>query len=203
MVDKLLRVHKEQMLVPVAARLGGAVSPNALTVVAAGAGLAAAASAWQQRYALSLALWAVNRVLDGLDGTVARTHGTQSDFGGYLDIVLDTVVYALLPLGLIAGRPSAAGWLALAALLSSFYINGASWMFLAALLEKRQHGAHARGELTTITMPAGLIEGAETVAFYALFLLLPVWAAPLFWVMAVLVTVTIIQRLWWAAHQLA
>jgi hypothetical protein len=47
-------------------------------------------------------------------------------------------------------------------------------------------------------MPPGLIEGAETIAFYTLFFLLPGYTAWLFCVMALLVFFTAGQRIWWA-----
>jgi phosphatidylglycerophosphate synthase len=100
-------------------------------------------------------LWLFNRVLDGLDGMVARFHARQSDFGGYLDIVLDFVVYAAIPVGLYWGNPGATNTAALILLLSSFYVNAASWIYLSAILEKRAAGASARGELTSVTMPNG------------------------------------------------
>lgn len=202
MIDKLLRGPKEVALRPIALNLARSIHPTTVTLAAFGAGLAAGVAVWQQAYALGAALWLLNRVLDGLDGTVARIHGKQSDLGGYVDIVLDTVIYALIPLALVLSAPSAAGWLSLAVLLSSFYVNGASWMFLAALLEKRNRGAAAQGELTTITMPAGIVEGTETVVFYTLFLLLPGAAVALFWTMALLVFATVGQRLLWARRAL-
>jgi phosphatidylglycerophosphate synthase len=198
MVDKILRGPKEQLLSPIAFGLPRSLSPTALTIAAFGVGLLAALAAWQQLFGTALALWALNRFLDGLDGTLARVHGKQSDVGGYLDIVLDTVIYAAIPIGLVLARPSTAAWLSLVALLASFYINGASWMYLAALLEKRSQGAQAQRELTAITMPGGIIEGTETVIFYSLFLLAPGLLVPLFWTMALLVGATIGQRLLWA-----
>lgn len=36
----------------------------------------------------------------GIDGLVARVSGQQTDFGGYLDILCDFVVYAAIPIGL-------------------------------------------------------------------------------------------------------
>jgi phosphatidylglycerophosphate synthase len=165
-------------------------------------GVVAAVAAWQQAYVVALALWALNRVLDGLDGTVARMHGKQSDLGGYLDIVLDITVYALIPLALAFGINSADVYMSLAFLLGTFYVNGASWMYLAALLEKRRHGAAMQGELTTVTMPGGLIEGTETIIFYTLFLLLPVYLPALFTIMGVLVIFTAGQRLVWASRHL-
>ncbi len=148
MVDKLLRAPKEQVLAPVATRVFHAVHPTTLTLAAFGIGLAAAVAVWQGAYGLGVGLWVLNRVLDGLDGTVARLHQKQSDLGGYLDIVLYTVIYAAIPFALVLSQPQPGAWLSLAFLLSSFYINGASWMYLAALLEKRRQGAAARGELT-------------------------------------------------------
>lgn len=202
MIDKVLRVPKEQALAPIAVRLPDAVHPTLVTGAAFVAGLAASAAAAQQWHGWSIALWTINRVLDGLDGTLARVHGKQSDWGGYLDIVLDTVIYAVLPFALVLGSPSSAAWLSLGLLLASFYVNGASWMYLAALLEKRRQGAAAGGELTTITMPGGLIEGTETVIFYTLFLLFPRAIVPLFGLMAVLVLATVLQRFLWAQRVL-
>ncbi|MDP9311051.1 MAG: CDP-alcohol phosphatidyltransferase family protein [Chloroflexota bacterium] len=202
MVDKLLRVPKEQVLAPVATRVFYAVQPTTLTLAAFGIGLAAAVAVWQGAYGVGVGLWVLNRVLDGLDGTVARLHQKQSDLGGYLDIVLDTVIYAAIPFALVLSQPQPGAWLSLAFLLSSFYINGASWMYLAALLEKRRHGAAAQGELTTITMPGGLIEGTETVLFFTLFLVFPDSSVYVFTLMGLLVVATIVQRLVWAKEHL-
>lgn len=202
MVDKFLRVPKELLLAPLARGPLLRLHPIALTVLAAGMGLAAAGAAWRGAYLAALGLWALNRVLDGLDGTLARSSGRQSDLGAYLDVVLDHVVYAAVPLGLALAAGSAAAYLALALMLASFYVNASTWMYLAAIFEKRQAGAAARGELTGVTMPAGLIEGGETVLIYTLFLLFPGALVPLFGLMAVLVLLTAAQRAIWAARQL-
>ncbi len=203
MLDRYLRTSKEQTLSPAALRLLRPVHPTTITVVALGVGIGAGVAAWQQAYLLALALWLLNRLLDGLDGTVARLQQKQSDLGGYLDVVLDTLAYVLLPLGLALAADTAAGYLSLALLLASFYLNSASWLYLAALLEKRKAGAQARGELTTITMPGGLIEGTETIIFFCLFLLFPSAMVVLFLVMAALVLFTVGQRLVWAVRHLA
>jgi len=106
--DILLRAIKDRLLEPLARLLGPRVAPNAVTLLACLVGLACAAAAWQQSYGVALALWAANRLLDGLDGTLARVHERQTDFGGYLDILLDFVVYAAVPTGLAFGRPTVA-----------------------------------------------------------------------------------------------
>ena len=201
MLDHTLRVYKDDLLRPLAGHLGR-ISPNAITVLALVVGLAAAGAAGLQWYWVALGLWLLNRVLDGLDGMVARTHARQSDFGGYLDIVLDFVVYAALPIGLYLGNPSGANALALILLLSSFYVNSASWIYLSAILEKRAAGAGVGGELTTVTMPNGLVGGAETILFYSVFLVWPGGQPWLFGAMTAMVLVGVGQRLWWARRNL-
>lgn len=201
MLDRLLRSSKEQVLSPVALRLLQPIHPTTITVLASGVGLVAAVAIWYQAYLLGLLLWLLNRLLDGLDGTVARLQQKQSDLGAYLDIVLDTVVYIAIPLALALVHNTPQGYLCLALLLGSFQLNTASWMYLAALLEKRNAGAHQHGELTTITMPGGVIEGTETIIFYCLFLLFPGALVPLFITMALLVLVTVVQRILWAIRR--
>jgi len=202
MIDKALRVPKEEVLAPFASRFLRHVHPTTVTFLAFGAGVASCVAVWQQAYGVGISLWLLNRVLDGLDGTVARVHDKQSDFGAYLDIVLDTAIYALIPSAIVLGAPSQAGWCSLLVLLISFYVNAASWMYLAGLLEKRSLGAKSQSELTTITMPGGLVEGAETVLFFTLFLVFPAAQVYLFVLMAVLVLATIAQRLIWATRHL-
>jgi hypothetical protein len=51
-------------------------------------------------------------------------------------------------------------------------------------------------------MPAGLIGGTETIIFYSLFLLWPLYLVPLYLLMAGLVLVTVGQRLVWASRHL-
>ena len=202
MFDDVLRVLKDRLLAPVARWLGPGVHPNVVSVAAFLVGVGAAVLAARRAYSGALALWALNRVLDGLDGTLARVHARQSDLGGYLDILLDFTVYALVPLALVIGAPARLNALAGLYLVATFFVNAASWMYLAAILERRAQGAAARGELTTVTMPPGLIAGAETVVFYSLFLLFPRHLAPLFTVMGSLVLVNVVQRFAWAVRNL-
>lgn len=201
MLDRTLRNYKDDLLRPLAGRLTW-ISPSAITLLAMAGGLASAGAAAMQLYGLALTLWLLNRALDGLDGAVARAQTHQSDFGGYLDIVLDFVVYAAVPIGLYWGNPSGARAAGLILLLGSFYVNGASWIYLSAILEKRAAGASTRGELTSVTMPAGLVGGTETILFYSMFLLWPGLLPWLFVTMAGLVAIGIGQRLWWARRNL-
>lgn len=182
--------------------IGTRVHPNMVTLAAWLIGVMAAAAAGRGSFLVALVLWIANRVLDGFDGTLARVTDKQTDFGGYLDIVLDLSVYALVVLGLIIQAHSWQIAMTGAALIGTFYVNGASWMYLAAILERRRQGAGATGEQTTITMPAGFIAGTETFVFYVFFLLFPGRLPLLFSLMGAGVVATIVQRFVWARRWL-
>lgn len=200
MRDVALRAHKDRLLTPLVMRLGRRVHPNTVSGIALGVGLLAAAATIQQAYWLGLALWAFNRILDGLDGLVARLFAKQSDFGGYLDLLLDFIVYLAIPLAFIYANPTPFNLWAGLALISVYVLNILSWTVLSAILEKQQR--QRDGRLTTVEMPSGLIEGAETIFFYSLFFILPAEVGWLFALMALLVLVTAAQRVRWAHRHL-
>jgi phosphatidylglycerophosphate synthase len=195
MFDTPLRKIKDRVGTPLARSLSR-VSPTTVSLIGLVIALFAAWSAYRQIYFAAFALWILDRVLDGLDGLLARLHNKQSDFGGYVDILTDFVAYAALPIGLVAGSPSSERYLALAFLLASFYINTASWMYLAALLEKR--ALHGNDTQTSIVMPAGLIGGFETIIAFGAFTLFPTYLTTLYIIFTILVFITIAQRLIWA-----
>lgn len=200
MQDAYLRRQKDRLLSPMAGPFFATVHPNTVSVIAMIIGLGSAAAILLQLYWVGLFLWALNRIMDGLDGVIARVHQKQSDFGGFLDLFLDFVIYLAVPVAFIWAMPTAANLWAGIALLGSYVMNSISWTTLAALLEKRHRQTANR--LTSMEMPTGLIEGAETILFYTLFYLLPGQIALLFTVMAILVFYTAIQRVWWAYQTL-
>ena len=202
MLDSILRPLKERVLTPLAVATGPRVHPMAVTILGFACGISAASFAAHGSSVAALGFWLANRVLDGFDGTLARIQGRQTDIGGYVDILLDFVVYAAIPLGLVIGAPSIPVAIAALAMVGSFYVNAASWMYLSAILERRGTGARARGDLTTVAMPDGLIAGTETIVVYALFFAFPGLLMPLFVVMTVLVLMTVVQRLVWAVRHL-
>lgn len=111
------------------------MTPRALTIVGFVLSVTAALAAWQIWTVAAVVCWLAGRVFDGLDGAVARRRGTASDRGGYGDLLLDSVGYALVPLGVAFGADDRATWTVTALLLATFYINSVSWLMLAALLE--------------------------------------------------------------------
>lgn len=203
MMDNALRRVKDEVYRPVARQVGKSVSPITITLIAGCVGVFAALAGWQGMYTTGLALWLANRALDGLDGAVARATGTQSDLGGYLDQMIDFAIYTLIPIGLVMHAPSIELLAALALLLGTFYVNAGAFLYLSAILERRNAGATQRNELTSIHMPKGVIEGAEAMLFYSLFFLFPQALGLLFLILSSLVIVTTLQHVIWASRNLA
>jgi phosphatidylglycerophosphate synthase len=192
MFDLQLRSTKERLLAPVAARCPSSLSAAAVSFVSLACCVGAGVAAWRGAVILSVVLWLVGRVLDGLDGAIARANGSASDFGGYVDLLFDTIGYTAVPLGIAFGVGQPGTWQVIAVLLGSFYVNSVSWLMLSALLEKR--GERASGEQTSVTMPTGLIEGTETIVLFTIALALPQHADITFAVMAAGVAIGITQR---------
>lgn len=201
-LDRRVRPLVTRVLQPVAEHSPGSVRPVTVSLFGfgfgIGAGLAAAFSLWP----VAVAAWLVNRVLDGLDGVLARQQASAGDRGAYLDMVLDVIVYAAVPIGLAQGAGVDGAWTAAALLLASFYVNITTGLYLSAILEKRGAGAGANGETTSITMPVGLIEGTETVVWFTLMLAVPravLWSMGS---MAIAVLVSAAIRFWQASSLL-
>ena len=173
------------------------VTANAVTLAAFAAGFAAFVAIALEAYLSGLFLLLLSRIGDGLDGAVAR-HTRKSDFGGYLDIVLDFAFYGLVPLGFVLADPSANA-VAGAVLILSFYVNGASFLAYAVMAEKRGLSTDARGE-KSLFFTTGLAEATETIAFFVAFCLFPEWFAVLAFVFAALCFYTAVSRIVIAAR---
>lgn len=139
--------------------------------------LAAALIALGQPFAALLPLL-LGRLADGLDGAIARAAG-KTDFGGFLDIACDFIVYGAIPLGFVLMNPATNG-AAGAFLLASFYANGSAFLAFAAIAERRGMESRAQGAKTLYYVD-GILEGGETIALFILFCLFPAWFAPLAW----------------------
>ena len=162
-------------------------------LLGAGACVAAGAAAWWA----ALALWLANRLLDGLDGAVARA-STPTARGAFVDLVADFSVYGGFVVGVAVAEPPAR--LACAVLLLAYYASGAAFLSLSSLLERQ---GRAGGDERSLRFIGGLAEGTETIVAYVLFCLLPADAAAIAWVFAAAVGVTALQRVWVGARLLS
>jgi len=171
MLDGVIRRVIDPPLARIGRRLATMVSADALTVAGLVAGLAAAGLIAADHPLAGLGLVGLCRLLDGLDGAVARATA-KTDLGGYLDIVFDFVFYGAVPLAFALRDPAAAP--AAAVLLFAFYANGASFLAFATVAAKHRLETTSRGD-KSIYFTAGLAEGSETIAVFAAMCLWP-WA---------------------------
>ena len=113
-----------------------AITPDVLTLVGFAIGVLALPFLALGWYMAALVAIVLNRLFDGLDGALARRRGL-TDAGGFLDISLDFLFYALVPFGFILAAPAqnalAGGWL-----LFAFIGTGSSFLAFAALAAKHQ-----------------------------------------------------------------
>ncbi len=166
------------------------VGANAVTlaglVPALGAGLAIVAG----QFALALALIALNRLLDGLDGAVARARGL-TDLGGYLDTLADYVFYVAVPLAF--GIASPANTLPALVLVASFTLTCASFLVYAAIAARRGQETNAHGA-KSFFYSTGIAEGAETIAVFIAMCLWPTQFPAIALGFAALCLLTVAQR---------
>lgn len=170
------------------ARVG--VGANVVTLVALVPGLAAAVAIAHHHYLAALALIVANRVLDGLDGAVARATRT-TDFGGFLDIVADFTFYLAIPIGF--GLASSANQLPALWLAGSFALTGTSFLAFATLAAKRGIETTAHGR-KSFFYDTGLAEGTETIVVFVLMCLFPARFAIIAYAYAALCGLTVLQR---------
>ena len=89
-----------------------------------------------QEYNIALVFILLNRVLDAVDGAVARIQGI-TDSGGFLDITLDFLFYSLVPFGFVVANPSANA-VAGAFLIFAFVGTGSSFLAFAIMASKQK-----------------------------------------------------------------
>ena len=177
------------------------VTANQTTLAGLGLGaLAALILALGAPAALALLPLAANRLADGLDGAIARATG-KTDFGGYLDIACDFAFYGAIPLAFVIRDPGENA-IPGAFLLFSFYVNAASFLGFATMAAKRGLESRAQGE-KSLYYAAGLLEGSETIAFFAALCLWPAVFAPLAWAFGALCLITATARILWARRILS
>lgn len=146
-----------------------------------------------QAYLAGAAFILLSRLCDALDGAVAR-HTAPTDAGGFLDISLDFLFYASIPLAFAVAKP-AANALPAAVLLAAFIGTGSSFLAFAALAAKRGiqdiHYPHK-----SLYFLGGLAEATETLAFFISFCVWPQHFALLAYLFTALCCVTIVTRVY-------
>jgi CDP-diacylglycerol--glycerol-3-phosphate 3-phosphatidyltransferase len=156
------------------------IDPNLLTVIGTVICMVSAVL-----FAFDLRLGAcvlvLGAIFDLIDGAVARHHGSESDFGAFLDSTLDRLVDMGVLMGVLmfyarAGEP----WLVLLA----------GWVLVASVMVSY---SKARAERFVERFEGGMMERAERMGLLALGGLIG-FMQPMLWIVAIGSTITVVQR---------
>ena len=171
MIDARILPLQQKILLPIAkllVRLG--VHADQITIAGFLVGLIALPLIATENYEWALVFILGNRLLDGLDGPVARL--TQAtDRGAFLDIALDFAFYAVIPLA-FAFADSSANALPAAVLLAAFIGTGSSFLAFSLVAQKRKLQSQIFPNKGLYYL-GGMTEGAETIAIFVAFCLWP------------------------------
>ncbi|RCK27733.1 CDP-alcohol phosphatidyltransferase family protein [Thalassospira lucentensis] len=183
MFDARLRPLIDRPLNAVARTLSGTgITPNVITGFGFFLGLLAAGALTLQLDYVALGLILASRIMDGLDGAVARNaaprsrhpgaKSQESDLGGYYDIVADFLFYSGIVLAFAIGRPEHA--LMAAFLIFCFVGTGSSFLAYAIVAAKQDRNHDKQGKKSFYYL-TGITEGSETIFVLCLMCAFPKW----------------------------
>ena len=136
MVDNKLLPVVEFFLNSIANYLNGRkISADTITIVGFVIGVMAVPLIILGAFKLALLLIILNRIFDGLDGILARMSGI-TDRGAFLDISLDFIFYASIPVAFALFDPPENSLPALV-LLFSFFGTGSTFLAFSIIAERK------------------------------------------------------------------
>ena len=168
------------------------ISPNQMTLIGFGFGILMCISIVIDQYLIGILFLFLNRLSDGLDGAMARLTA-PTPLGGYLDIVLDFLVYGgfVLSFGLTEQNYTFISMV----LLFCYIGTGTTFLAKAAILPSLTHQNQNNDIPKSFHYAVGLVEGSETIAFMILCLLFPNLFVYLSSIFIVLCLITIVFRI--------
>ncbi len=169
------------------------VTPNQVTLVGFVVGILAFPFIILNWWNMALGCIILNRVLDGIDGELARYQRSSSSAGGFLDICLDFLFYASIPLAFGIADPAEWGIPAMV-LLATFIGTGSSFLAFAIAAEKFQIDRPQFANKSFYYMQ-GLTEGTETILVFLAFCIWPQYFATLAYLFAAACAVTVVTRI--------
>ncbi len=179
------------------------ITPDRVTLAGLGFGLLSAAAAALQLWPLALALWVFSRLLDGVDGALARLRNSRSTpsrtahpvngAGGFLDIVADFTCYGSAVVGVAIGATTGfdAPWWPFLVVLFAYYVNGTAFLAFSSIAERT---GRQRDDGRSLSFIGRIAEGGETILVHSLWLILPQWSWQIAVVWAVVVLLSAGQR---------
>ncbi len=168
------------------------ISANQISISGFFIGMMVVPALWFGLYWPALILIVINRIMDGLDGTIARRQ-KPTDAGGFLDITLDFIFYSAVIWGFALSNPDRNA-LAAATLIFSFVGTGSSFLAFAVMAAKHNIKSIHYPQKSLYYL-GGLTEGTETITILVLFCIFPVYFPILAYGFASLCWLTTIIRI--------
>ena len=176
MFDRNLQEYSTPLLLYLAKYLVKArISADFISGAGFAFGVIAALLAANSYFLCALIFFLVNRLLDGLDGVVARING-PTHRGAFLDIVFDFIIYSSLPFAFaIFDRNNS---FASCFVIFSFIGTGTTFLAYAIMQAKIPEKFQKKIGQKSFYYLGGIAEGAETILFISFILLFPTLFSP-------------------------
>ena len=192
MFDRQIQKYTQKPLQYIAKLFLKFISPNHMTLIGFSFGVLMCLSIIIDQYLLAVIFLFLNRLSDGLDGAMARLQ-TPTPLGGYLDIVLDFLIYGGFVLSF--GITEQNNTLLSMVLLFCYIGTGSTFLAKAAILPSLTNQNLNEEIPKSFHYAVGLIEGTETIVFMVLCLLFPNLFIYFTFIFIVLCLITIVFRI--------
>ena len=170
MFDRQIQKYTQKPLQYIAKLFLKFISPNHMTLIGFSFGVLMCLFIIIDQYLVAIIFLFLNRLSDGLDGTMARLQ-TPTPLGGYLDIVLDFLIYGgfVLSFGITEQNNTLLSMI----LLFCYIGTGSTFLAKAAILPSLTNQTLNEEIPKSFHYAVGLVEGTETIIFMFLCLLFP------------------------------
>ena len=192
MFDRQIQNFTQKPLQSIAKLFLKFISPNQMTLIGFSFGILMCISIVIDQYLIGILFLFLNRLSDGLDGAMARLTA-PTPLGGYLDIVLDFLVYGgfVLSFGITDQNNTFLSMV----LLFCYVGTGTTFLAKAAILPSLTHQNQNNDIPKSFYYAVGLVEGTETIVFMILCLLFPNIFNYLSSIFIILCLITIVIRI--------
>ena len=192
MFDRQVQKYTQKPLQYIAKLFLKFISPNHMTLIGFSFGLLMCLSIIIDQYLLAVIFLFLNRLSDGLDGVMARLQ-TPTPLGGYLDIVLDFLIYGgfVLSFGITEYNNTLLSMI----LLFCYIGTGSTFLAKAAILPSLTNQNLNEEIPKSFHYAVGLVEGTETIVFMVLCLLFPNLYIYFSFIFIILCLITIVFRI--------
>ena len=192
MFDRQIQKYTQRPLQYIAKLFLKFISPNQMTLIGFSFGILMCLTIIIDQYLIAIIFLFLNRLSDGLDGAMARLQ-TPTPLGGYLDIVLDFLIYGgfVLSFGITEQNNTFLSMI----LLFCYIGTGSTFLAKAAILPSLTNQNLNEEIPKSFHYAVGLVEGTETIIFMFLCLLFPSLFIYLASIFILLCLITIVFRI--------